>query len=50
MPIYYVREGLFVLLIKMWDDGLDWTGVDTPSTVITTRAPPVLKIVSLGHT
>ena len=24
-------------------DGVEWTGVDTPQTVMTTRAPAVLK-------
>ena len=25
-------------------DGVEWSGVDTPQTVMTTRAPAVLKI------
>ena len=26
-------------------DGVDWTGLDTPQTVMTTRAPAVLKTI-----
>ena len=26
-----------------WMDGVEWSGVDTPQTVTTTRAPAVLK-------
>ena len=38
--------GFMRLWSKMWTgvgDGVEWSGVDTPQTVMTTRAPAVLK-------